>query len=37
MLRSGWSFGVTMAAACLMTIALYAAMGWIAPRLGIAL
>ena len=37
MLRSGWSFGVTMAAACIMTIALYAAMGWIAPRLGITL
>jgi hypothetical protein len=37
MLRSGWSLGVTMAAALVMTLALYAAMGWIAPRLGIAL
>lgn len=37
MLRSGWSFGLTMIAACLMTVALYAAMGWVAPRLGIVL
>ena len=37
LLRSGWPFGLTMALACLMTIALYAAMSWVAPRLGIAL
>ena len=37
MLRSGYGFGVTMAAAIVLTMALYAAMGFIAPRLGIAL
>ena len=37
MLRSGYGFGVTMAAAIVLTMALYAAMGLIAPRLGIAL
>jgi hypothetical protein len=37
MLRSGISFAVTMATACAVTIALYAAMSWLAPRLGIAL
>ena len=37
MLRSGFSFAVTMAAACLLTIALYAGMSWLAPKLGIVL
>lgn len=37
MLRSGYSFAVTMVVAIAVTIALYAAMNWAAPRLGIAL
>lgn len=37
MLRSGWSFGVTMVTAVVVTMLLYAAMNWLAPRLGIAL
>ena len=37
MLRSGYGFGSTMASAILLTLALYAAMGFLAPRLGIAL
>lgn len=37
MLRSGWSFGVTMATAAVVTMGLYAAMNWLAPKLGIAL
>ena len=37
MLRSGVGFVPTMIAAAAMTILLYAAMSWIAPRLGIAL
>ncbi len=37
LLRSGLSFPLTMALAIVMTIGLYAAMGWLAPRLGIAL
>jgi hypothetical protein len=37
MLRSGWSFGVTMVTAVLVTMALYAVMNWLAPRLGIVL
>jgi len=37
MLRSGISFGVTMVTACLLTIALYAGMSWLAPKLGIPL
>ncbi len=37
MIRSGWSLGVTMAVALAVTILLYAAMNWIAPRVGIAL
>lgn len=37
MLRSGWSFGVTMVTALVVTMALYAGMNWLAPRLGIAL
>ena len=37
MLRSGVSFPVTMAVAILLTILLYAAMSWAAPRLGILL
>ena len=37
MLRSGYSFPLTMAVAILLTILLYAAMNWAAPRLGILL
>lgn len=37
MLRSGYSFAVTMTVAVVLTIALYAAMNWAAPRLGIPL
>lgn len=37
MLRSGWSFGVTMVTAIVVTMTLYAGMNWLAPRLGIAL
>jgi hypothetical protein len=37
MLRSGVSFAVTMVVACLLTIALYAGMSWLAPKLGIVL
>ena len=37
MLRSGVSFWVTMAVACVLTIALYAGMSWLAPKLGIVL
>lgn len=37
MLRSGWSFAVTMVVAIAITLALYAGMNWLAPRLGIML
>lgn len=37
MLRSGWSFGVTMATAVAVTMLLYAGMSWLAPKLGIML
>ena len=37
MLRSGGSFGVTMVTAVVVTMALYAGMSWLAPKLGIAL
>lgn len=37
LLRSGWSWAATMAAAILVTLALYALMFWMAPRLGIRL
>ena len=37
MLRAGWSFGVTMVAAVVVTMLLYAGMSWLAPRLGIML
>ena len=37
MLRSGYSFPLTMAVAILLTILLYAAMSWAVPRLGILL
>jgi hypothetical protein len=37
MLRSGWSFGVTMVTAVVVTMLLYAGMNWLAPRLGIVL
>ena len=37
LLRGGVGFVATMAIACVMTILLYAAMSWIAPRVGISL
>ena len=37
LLRSGTGFVATMAIACVVTILLYAAMSWIAPRFGISL
>ena len=37
MLRSGVGFAATMLFACVMTMTLYAAMSWIAPRVGISL
>ena len=37
MIRSGWSFAATMAVAIGLTLLLYAAMNWLAPRVGIAL
>lgn len=37
MLRSGWSFGVTMVTAVVVTMALYVGLGWVAPKLGITL
>ena len=37
LLRSGWSFWATMGIAIAVTIALYAGMNWLAPRVGITL
>ena len=37
LLRSGWSWVATMALAIAVTLALYALMFWLAPRLGIRL
>ena len=37
LLRSGFSLWVALAIACAITVALYAAMGAVAPRLGISL
>ena len=37
LLRSGWSWAATMAVAIGVTLALYALMFWMAPRLGIRL
>ena len=37
LLRSGWSWAATMALAIAITLALYALMFWIAPRLGLRL
>jgi len=37
LLRSGWSFAATMGIAIVVTLALYAGMNWLAPRLGIPL
>lgn len=37
LLRSGWSFVATMGIAVIITIALYAGMNWLAPRVGVAL
>ena len=35
LLRSGWSFAATLAVAIIVTLALYAAMFWAGPRLGL--
>lgn len=37
MLRGGVPFVATMATACITTVALYAGMSWLAPRVGIPL
>ena len=37
LLRAGVGFALTMAIACVMTMILYAAMSWVAPRVGISL
>ncbi len=37
MLRSGWSFWLSLAAGCVLTIALYGAMVAAGPRLGLRL
>jgi len=37
LLHRGVSFVATMAIACIMTIALYAGMNWLAPKVGIVL
>ena len=37
LLRAGWSWAATMALAIAITLALYALMFWIAPRLGLRL
>ncbi len=37
LLRAGWSFHAALIAGCVLTIALYLAMIWAAPRLGIRL
>ena len=37
LLRAGWSWAATMALAIAVTLALYALMFWLAPRLGIRL
>ena len=37
LLRSGWSWAATMTLAIAMTLALYAIMFWLAPRLGVRL
>lgn len=37
MLRAGWGFWASLGAGCALTIALYLAMIWAAPRLGLSL
>ena len=37
MLRNGWSFWASLAIGCLLTIALYAGMTWLGPRIGLRL
>ena len=37
LLRSGWSFWAALSAGCLVTAALYLAMLWAGPRLGVRL
>lgn len=37
MLRAGWGFWTALAAGCLLTVLLYLAMIWIAPRFGVKL
>jgi hypothetical protein len=35
MLRNGFGFWVALAAGCVLTVALYAAMVWAGPRIGL--
>jgi uncharacterized membrane protein (DUF4010 family) len=37
MLRNGWSFYVSLAVGCAVTIVLYVAMTWLGPRVGVRL
>lgn len=37
LLRHGWPFWATLLTACALTVALYVAMTWIAPRVGLRL
>lgn len=37
LLRQGMSFWLSLAAGCVLTVALYAAMAWLGPRFGIRL
>ncbi|MES2904617.1 MAG: DUF3147 family protein [Pseudomonadota bacterium] len=37
LVRSGWSLGVSMTIAIVVTMMLYATVSWLAPKLGIAL
>jgi len=37
LLRSGWSFWAALGAGCLVTVALYLAMLWAGPRMGVRL
>ncbi len=37
MLRNGYSFWVSLAAGCILTVALYSLMVWVGPRMGLRL
>lgn len=37
LLRNGWGFGLALGLSCAMTVALYFAMLWLLPRLGVSL